>query len=513
MELAKHVLAALLLAALSLQVVAETTVQGGDIAIQGLDRRGSKPKPIPAEALNAPECLCGGVPDPVCGEDGQTYSSACLAECAGLQPGEWRRGECGRKPPSAGVVASASVGDMVSCAHVRLCEHIFEPANGAAGGGLACGWCQVGSEPENGYAVPCAPGTVSCDKVEPCLGAFFDGSTSCNGGGDVATPDSTTQPTTYIPTTAPPSTMPVGTPDSPITSMPTPESTGTPVESSTTSVASPAITPEPTARFNAGLAAAVTPAPSGASANTTKPAQPTQPDAVQTPAANATVVDAPRVLDMWTTARSTVVATAAAYLPNCTDCAVVNASEPLACGSDGLTYHNGCEAKCAGVSVQYAGPCSQQPPSAAESHVQAACLAFCVLVEQAGFPPVCGDDGRTHPSACSAACFGAAAVARQPCECMCSRQSRVVSEAGRLMDVRSGCSLKRSGQDYCFTAGRCLSAGRQMTVFHQLDIGVEADVLSVSSCSVSPTQEPGRSASGSSVAGLEDGGRKALRQP
>lgn len=77
----------------------------------------------------------------------------------------------------------------------------------------------------------------------------------------------------------------------------------------------------------------------------------------------------------------------------------------------------------------------------------------------------------------------------------------------------SGCSLKRSGQDYCFTAGRCLSAGRQMTVFHQLDIGVEADVLSVSSCSVSPTQEPGRSASGSSVAGLEDGGRKALRQP
>ena len=39
-----------------------------------------------------PNCVCALEYDPVCGCNNKTYSSACVAECAGIR--DYKKGEC-----------------------------------------------------------------------------------------------------------------------------------------------------------------------------------------------------------------------------------------------------------------------------------------------------------------------------------------------------------------------------------------------------------------------------------
>ncbi len=112
--------------------------------------------------------------------------------------------------------------------------------------------------------------------------------------------------------------------------------------------------------------------------------------------------------------------------------------EAPVCGVDGGTYPSDCEAGCAGVQVEHAGPCEgeEEPPSAGcESDDECAANEFCDTGVTCGGPgkctaqpdvctrqydPVCGCDGETYSSSCVAHASGVSVAAPGECStCVC----------------------------------------------------------------------------------------------
>jgi len=117
-----------------------------------------------------------------------------------------------------------------------------------------------------------------------------------------------------------------------------------------------------------------------------------------------------------------------------------SAKSPVACGCNGVTYANGCDAHGAGVSSAYRGPCVPCTAGAACDDVNTVGVrapAFCRVDADlapadvsrprdgvcwprpsacaAGGPPVCGWDGLTYGSACEARRAGTDAEREGPC--------------------------------------------------------------------------------------------------
>ncbi|MDJ0787624.1 MAG: Kazal-type serine protease inhibitor domain-containing protein [Myxococcota bacterium] len=101
----------------------------------------------------------------------------------------------------------------------------------------------------------------------------------------------------------------------------------------------------------------------------------------------------------------------------CEECDCPQVSEPV-CGVDGVTYDNACEARCAQVEVRRPGACEI-------CDVDDDCELNDVCIDQrcqdcvcpAVFDPVCGVDGRTYGNACEARCAHVEVASEGPCTC------------------------------------------------------------------------------------------------
>lgn len=112
------------------------------------------------------------------------------------------------------------------------------------------------------------------------------------------------------------------------------------------------------------------------------------------------------------------------------DCGCAQLDAPV-CGVDGGTYPSDCEASCAGVPVDHAGPCAGDEPAPCSAGASCGADEFCDVGASCGgiggcatvpdgcarkYDPVCGCDGETYANPCLAHVAGTSVATQAACE-------------------------------------------------------------------------------------------------
>lgn len=113
------------------------------------------------------------------------------------------------------------------------------------------------------------------------------------------------------------------------------------------------------------------------------------------------------------------------------DCACGQIDAPV-CGADGESYANDCEAGCAGVDVDHAGPCSDVgcesdddcgPAEFCDQDLTCGGLGTCSTLPDVcdrKSAPVCGCDGEDYGNPCMAHAAGVSVASEGECGCVCT---------------------------------------------------------------------------------------------
>lgn len=442
-----------------------------------------------SSSIPEPTCLCSSIYEPVCGDDGQTYSNSCRAMCANLAEGSWTRGECGKKPPSP-------VKPTEFCGHIFDCVDIGSPANHNKQGVPSCGWCQLGTESGQGMGLLCLEGTLgNCSASKACAGNWVHDASLCPSGYPVLT---TAVPTPHetsrdeSPCLCSSIYDPVCDADNRTHSnscwarcsglseanwtqgqcgkKPTPMAISAgpcghvrecmhiegPANHNKQGVQTcgwcqfgnhavqglglPCLEEEGIGQCSPREACAGSwvPNPSLCHAVNKDTTTHNQEADNTTTASNATLLDPSDNVFIQKPTIDEANGTAAVLLQN-TGCTCQAEEDKLVCGQDGKTYRSRCEAACKGAAVVAEGDCfSALLGDRPKDHWRAACLRYCKMMY--GWLPsggVCSNDGVTYSSECAARCYSAPIAFRLPCACQCTDDGRVVSHERRIVETNS----------------------------------------------------------------------------
>ena len=367
----------------------------------------------------SPPCICGAFTSPVCSMDGKTYSNSCWAECAGLQRGDWIKGECGRKPRVTAVEGP--------CGHVSHCTHVGDPANFDQQKKQTCGWCLMGENLNQGTGYACLRSEASaCGPSEPCAGTWISEVSQCPMQEAATPPSGSTEASSPLNPT--PSELPDSHFSGATNTTSTNSSTPAEPEGIRNETSVHPCEPLTNRTVNNGELPDGDCTSSNYSGNS------------NSSSSNVTINSTPAGGEEAGMGQDYDDGPCGSFLAGQVGSAAACGGEQSGATEDPPDNCTGCE---------YFSPTTED----SRGKILAACLHVCGLLDAASgaAEAVCSEGGASRPSACELYCLsaapGAAAEAppRHSCQCDCTSDGRVMTTEKQLVEVGNGrCEISPS---------------------------------------------------------------------
>ena len=139
---------------------------------------------------------------------------------------------------------------------------------------------------------------------------------------------------------------------------------------------------------------------------------------------------------------------------------------PGVCGTDGKTYGNECNAKCAETPVEHEGECRDDQ---------------CICTKE--YVPVCGTDGKTYGNKCEAGCADTQIEYEGQCtaELECSSNAECAGDnVCRDGTCQAACSVQCIQYDpVCGEDGNTYSCGQADATCHGVEVAHDGECIAI----------------------------------